>query len=121
MPLLAELARASVWAGGQEGILRVTTHGYSMLFFSELVFMVFTLVTTLYISVPHPTAAQNFQAALLLVPDTHTHTHTHTRTHTHTHRPPPPHRTSRPPSWCRRETERQREGEGAGGREGGRE
>ena len=47
--------------------MRVSSDGFSMLFFSELIFMLFALATTLYLSVPNPTPAQNLQLALSLV------------------------------------------------------
>eukprot|EP00291_Cryptomonas_curvata_P007374 CAMPEP_0172195956 /NCGR_PEP_ID=MMETSP1050-20130122/26519_1 /TAXON_ID=233186 /ORGANISM="Cryptomonas curvata, Strain CCAP979/52" /LENGTH=602 /DNA_ID=CAMNT_0012872123 /DNA_START=49 /DNA_END=1854 /DNA_ORIENTATION=- len=50
----------------KEGTVHVTSDGYSMLFFSELIFMLFALATTLYLSVPNPTPAQNLQMALSL-------------------------------------------------------
>ena len=65
--------------------MRVTTNGYAMLFFSELIFMFFTLAASIYLTVPRATPAQNLQSALTLVSDTHTHTHTHTHTRTRTH------------------------------------
>jgi hypothetical protein len=47
--------------------MRVTSAGFAMMFFAELIFMFYTLGAFLYYDIPYPTSAQQYEAALRLV------------------------------------------------------